>query len=197
MELNRERKYILIAGAVLLICGLVYRFYPMFTDIFSVNEKIAVMQAQVQRYQTIIAKKKGLEKDIRSLRNRLKELEKSLLTGTTTSLAAVNLQDFIKKIAEAENIDIETMRVMSIKQKEDAKYTSVPVRFVIESNIRQLKNLLFQIESAPKLLIIRELDMDSLAHRGSGKIRSIITVEGMMTMNNKSQNGGGETVHGS
>lgn len=190
MELTRERKYILIAGVILLACGLVYRFYPALADVFSLEEEVAVKQAQIQKYQAVTAKKKGLQRKKNTLSKRLRALEKTLLKGTTTSLAAVDLQEFIKQVADAEGIEIESMRVMSPKQEEDSNYTLVPVRFVIESNIRQLKNLLFQIESAPRLLIVKELRVGSKAERTPGKIRSLIQAEGVMTMNGSPGKGG-------
>jgi len=95
----------------------------------------------------------------------------------------VNLQEFIKKVADAEDIEIDSMRVMSARQEEGAKITLVPVRFVINSNARQLKDLLFQIESGPRLLIVGDLRIDSRAERTPGALRSVMTVEGVMPGN--------------
>lgn len=183
MELTRERKTILIAGAILLACALLYRFAPAISDAFSVGEEAEVMQAQIRNYQSVIAKQEGLQKEIRNLRDRLQSIEKRLLPGSTASLAAVNLQEFIKKVADAEDIEVDSMRVMSARQEEGARFTLVPVRFVINSNARQLKDLLFQIESGPRLLIVRDLRVDSRAERTPGELRSILTVEGVMPRN--------------
>jgi len=76
MELTRERKYLLIAGAILLACALVYRYAPALTDAFSVGEETELMQAQIRKYQSVIAKKKGLQREIRNLHNRLKSIER-------------------------------------------------------------------------------------------------------------------------
>ena len=179
--MTKERKYILIAGAVLLACGLVYRFYPALSGYFSVADQAAVKQAQIRKYQSAVAQKKSLQKQKSILQNRLKKLETSLLTGTTASLAAVNLQDFIKKIADANDIEINSTRVMSPEsEKEEAKYQLIPVRFSITSGVPQFKNLLYEIETAPRLLIITELSVDSLHTQKPGKIRANITVAGVM-----------------
>ncbi|MFO7839166.1 MAG: type II secretion system protein GspM [Desulfosalsimonadaceae bacterium] len=179
--MTRERKYILIAGALLLSLGLIYRFYPVVADFFSVSETVAVKKEQIHKYQKVIAGKKGLQKQKKMLEKRLKTLEKSLLTGTTASLAAVNVQDFIKKIADTEGIDIRSMRVLNPEsEKEESKYMMIPVRFSITSGVRQFTNLLWQIESAPRLLIIQELSLDSLASQKPGKIRATVTVAGVM-----------------
>ena len=190
MQVSRERKYILIIGAILLAFGLIYRFYPALSDVFFLDQEAETLQAQIRKYQSVIAKKEGLQSEKSRLRNRLKSIEKSLLPGSTASLAAVNLQEFIKNAAEAEAIEIDSMRVMSTRQEEGLDYTLVPVRFVINSNGRQLKNLLFQIESAPRLLIIRDLRVDSREERTPGKLRATMTVEGVMPQNGGSGEGG-------
>lgn len=179
--MNRERKYILIAGALLLTMGLIYRFYPVITDVFSVSETVAVKKEQIHKYQKEIAGKKRLQKRKNLLEKRLKTLEKSLLTGTTASLAAVNVQDFIKKVADVEGIEIRSMRVLNPEsEKEKSQYMMIPVRFSIASGVREFKNLLYRIESAPRLLIIQDLSLDSLASQKPGKVRATVTVAGVM-----------------
>jgi hypothetical protein len=181
MNITKERKYILIAGAVLLFLGLIYRFYPDLYDFFSVQEDIAIKQNQVEKYQSVIAGRKDLEKRKNILEKRLKSLEASLLSGRTASLAAVELQEKIKEAGRsAGGINIDSMRVMSTKKPEDSDYTRVPVRFTVTTDIRQLKELLYQLEAGPKLLIVQELRMDSQALRTPGQIRVTMTIEGIM-----------------
>ena len=186
--MTRERKYILIIGAVLLVCGMLYRFYPAITGFFSVADEAAVKQAQIRKYQSVTAEKKTLQKQKSVLQKRLKKLEGSLLKGTTASLAAVNLQDFIKEIADANEIEISSVRVLSAETGEkDAKYALIPVRFSIISGVRQFKNLLYEIETAPKLLIVTELSVDSFHSQQPGIIRAHITVAGVMPQGQDSE----------
>jgi hypothetical protein len=46
-----------------------------------------------------------------------------------------------------------------------------------------LKNLLYQIENSPDLLIIKELSVKSLMPARPGEIEATITVEGVMPKN--------------
>ena len=160
--------------------GMLYRFQPLFYDFFSTEEEINIKLKQINTYQSVIEEKNDLQKKQIILKKRLNKLEGGFLTGSTASLAAVKLQDLIKKITEAEDIQIDSIRVLNPRQQDESNYTLIPVRFTIESNIRKLKGMLFQIESAPELLIIRELSIDSLALRTPGKMRASITVEGIM-----------------
>ncbi|MFP4533082.1 MAG: type II secretion system protein GspM [Desulfobacterales bacterium] len=181
MQITRERKYILIIGAVLLACGLVYRFYPALSGFFSVADQAAVKQAQIKKFQSETARKKSLQKQKSILQKRLKKLEGSLLKGTTPSLAAVDLQDFIKKIAEAHEIEISSTRVLNVETEADeAKYALIPVRFSITAGVREFKNLLYEIEAAPRLLIVTDLSVDTLHSQKPGKIRAHVTVAGVM-----------------
>jgi vacuolar-type H+-ATPase subunit I/STV1 len=180
IQLSREGRLILAAGAILLAAALVYRFYPALSEAFSVSDEVAVKIRQIRKYQEVIAKQDALRKEKKTLQKRLKSLESSLLAGSTESLAAVNLQDFIKKITSAGNMEIDAIRVLTPESGEGADYTLIPVRFTTISGIRQLKDLLFQIESARQLLIVQELSVDSLEPRRPGEIRATITVAGVM-----------------
>lgn len=181
MQISRERKYIFIIGAVLLACGLVYRFYPALSGFFSVADQVEVKHAQIKKFQSVAAQKKSLQKQKSMLQKRLKKIEGSLLKGTTPSLAAVNLQDFIKKIADSNEIEISSTRVLSAKTEEEAaEYALVPVRFSLTAGVREFKNLLYEIETAPRLLIITDLSVDTLHSQQPGKIRAHVTVAGVM-----------------
>jgi hypothetical protein len=154
---------------------------------FSVADQVDVKHSQIKKLQSVAAQKMGLQRQKHNLQKRLKKLESSLLKGVTPSLAAVNLQDFIKKISDANEIEISSTRVLSAKtEAEAAKYALIPVRFTLTAGIREFKNLLYEIETAPRLLIITDLSVDTLHSRQPGKIRAHVTVAGVMPQNQES-----------
>jgi hypothetical protein len=183
IKLSREQKWIITIGGILLVMASIYRFYPTIQEAASVSDEAAVKIKQIQKYKDVIAKKKGLTAEKKRLENRLDKLEASLLSGSTPSLAAVNLQDFIKKISDAEGIDIRSIRVLGARSEKEQSYILIPVTFTFRSNTRQLKNLLYQIENSPDLLIIKELSVKSLMPARPGEIEATITVEGVMPKN--------------
>jgi hypothetical protein len=180
IKLNQERKNILIIGAVLLLIGTVYRFYPVIHEIFSVSDEVDVKEKNIQKYYQIVSRYKGVEKEKNQLSRMLDGASAGLLTGKTPALAAVEAQGIINDIAAADNVKIETIQVLNTKESEDLDYILIPVKFSIKSNIMQLKDMIYKIESSNKLLVITELIADVGSGRENGEIRATLTAEGVM-----------------
>jgi hypothetical protein len=183
ITLNKERKTILIIGAVLLLLGAIYRVYPSVQALFSDSDEIEIKKKTIEKYQGIVAGQKGVERLNAQAVKLMGRVEAGLLTGKTSALAAVEVQGIINDIAAAENVKIQTMQVLAAKESKEADtlgYELVPVKITIKSNILQLKEMIYKIESSDKLLVITDLSLDAGARGDSSELRSTLTVEGVM-----------------
>jgi Tfp pilus assembly protein PilO len=180
IALNRERKIILIGGALLLLLGALYRFYPLISSVVSVSDEIAIKQNHAEKYLRIVEQQKRALSENKYFTRQFKQMERRLLTGETPTLAAVEIQEILKAIGDTSNVKFMTMRVMKPKEDEDTGYVRLPVQFSMNSDINQLKEVIFQIEASPKLLVITEMDAKKAGIRENQLIRSTITVEGSM-----------------
>ncbi len=179
-EITKERKIILIGGAVLLLLAAIYRFYPHITPVFSGSDDIQLKQETIGRYQAVVIRKDQVDADHARMRRLLSRVEDGLLPGATESLAAVEIQNIIDTIAAANKIKIDTMQVMRTRDAEDAGYAMIPVRFAFGSDIPQLKDMLYGIESHAKLLIVSDVSLALSVTARNGAIRSTVTVEGVI-----------------
>lgn len=178
--MTRERKIILLAGAFLLVIGAMYRFWPAIVSTVSVADDIAFKTDQVEKYQQIAARKDQVVKENAGIKKQFRQMESRLLTGSTPSLSAVEIQNTLNAIAEAVGVKFSTMRVMKAVESEEADYVRVPVQFSMDSDILQFKDLIYQIETSSRLLVVSELDIRQLRSRDGYRIRSVVTVEGVM-----------------
>ena len=178
--MTRERKIILLAGAVLLVIGAIYRFWPAIVSTVSVVDEIAFKTEQVEKYQQIAARKDPVVKENAAVKKQFRLMENRLLTGSTPSLSAVEIQNTLNGIAEAVGVKFSTMRVMKAVESEGAGYVRVPVQFSMDSDILQFKDMIYQIETSSRLLVVSELDIRQLRSRDGYRIRSVVTVEGVM-----------------
>lgn len=178
--LNRERKIILIGGALLLLLGAIYRFYPVISSVVSVSDEIVMKKNHVEKYLRIVEQQKRVVSENKYFTRQFKQMERRLLTGETPTLAAVEIQEILKKIGDTSNVKFMTMRVMKPKEDEDAGYVRLPVQFSMNSDINQLKEIIYQIEASPELLVITALNAKRATSKKSRLIRSTITVEGSM-----------------
>jgi len=180
IHLNTERKVILIGGIILLLAGAFYRFYPGIYSTISIADEVELKKNHMGKYLKVVERQKQADRENKYVKKQFKRLEAGLLEGETNSLAAVEIQNIINEIVEISNIEIVTMQVMKPKEAEKQDYIRIPVRFSIKSNIVQLKEILYKIESSPKLLIITELDSETVRSKEQKEIRSTIVVEGVM-----------------
>lgn len=180
ISLTRERKYILIGGAIVLFFGLVYWALPLFQGIYDGGAQIAAKEKQLAKYRRVIGEGEELKKRLASLTAELEQGESGFLKGKTPSLAAVDIQNILNAITAQSDVEVKSKRVLKAVQQENTKYLSIPVKFSIVSTIRQLKEILYGIETSDKNLMVREIRITVPRSKGKEQLRVDMTVAGFM-----------------
>ena len=180
---DKRRRYLLIAGAVLLLFGFAFWLFPFFEGIQGGQTDIAAQKKRVAKYRQTVKGRGELEARLVSLNKSLEQVEAGLLTGKTAALAAVDIQNILNEIALGSGVEIKSVQVLtSQNQKQDAElYISVPVQFTVSATIRQLKDILYKIEASPKFfLTVERIGISVAGAGGPGQMRVDITVSGIM-----------------
>jgi len=174
-----QRKYIFIVLAVLFLLALVYRFFPFIQEVVSPAQEIALKERRLIKYRKIVAASRDVDKRFDSLSRSLKQLESGLLTGKTASLAAVEIQKTLHEIAGKSNVKIIRVKVLKPEDLGQKDYLCIPVDFYILPTIKQLKEILYRIETFPKYLTIKKIRIQFYAVPDR-RFRCNITVAGFM-----------------
>ena len=103
-NMSKERKYLLMGGGVLLLLGVLYRFFPVIQDLKPAGSEIIFKKQQIAKYRQKIQKRKNLESRRIALNRNLGRAESGLLAGETPALAAVDIQNILSDITR--KIDI-------------------------------------------------------------------------------------------
>ncbi|GBC60194.1 hypothetical protein DENIS_1145 [Desulfonema ishimotonii] len=186
--MTKERKYILIIGAVLLVIGAMYRFSGEIGNLFAGGDETLVRQKQVLKYRKVVREKGLLQERFNVLNRTLSRSESGLLTGGTSALAAVDIQNILNDIAGRSQAEIRTMRVMRpVEPEEGGVYIAVPVQVALDVTIRQLEDILYRIENSPRLLKISNIRIRLPNTRNPEKIQVTFTVEGFMKDKNTAE----------
>ncbi len=180
ISLTRERKYILIGGAILLFFGLMYRALPLFQGVYDGGAQITAKEKQLAKYQRAIEDGKELKKRLAALTSALKRGESGFLTGKTPSLAAVDMQNILNAITAKSGVEIKSMRVLKAAKQDDTKYLSIPVKFSIVPTVGQMKEILYGIETSGKYLTVRKIRITVPRRKGREQLRVDMTVAGFM-----------------
>ncbi len=176
--MTKERKYLIVCGVVLLLAGFVYRFYPFNMGTAGSGLSIELKQKKIAKYSSTVKNRAAVEKHLESLKKKIASSSGRYLAGTTPALAAVDIQNIIGKIAEKTGVGIDRVDVKKEKKKEDSSVVSIPVRFTVTTTTRQLRDMIYWIESSEKLLRIIELSSTVGKIAYPEQIRTNVTVEG-------------------
>jgi len=174
-----QRKYIFIVLAILLSLALVYRFSPFIQELASPAQEIALKESRLIKYRKTVAAGRDLDKRLDSLNRSLKQLESGLFSGKTASLAAVEIQKTLHQIAGKSKVQVRTVKVLKPEDLGKEGYLRIPVDFYIMPNTRELKEILYRIETSPKYLTVIKMRIRFHANQ-ERRFRCNITVAGFM-----------------
>ncbi|EFK11475.1 conserved hypothetical protein [delta proteobacterium NaphS2] len=186
LKIEKNRKYLLIAGSLLLLAGLAYRLWPSIQEVgqglSGTDEDILLKQRQIAKYQQVLEAKGDLEKQVESLKKTLKKRESGLFAGETPAIAAADIQKVLQEIAQKSQVEIKTVRVLKPEEVGNRYYLNIPVQLNIDGTIRNLKDFLYGIMISPKCLTVKKVGLRVLRSRRSSvdTIRADMTVYGFL-----------------
>ncbi|THB80329.1 MAG: hypothetical protein D3926_07745 [Desulfobacteraceae bacterium] len=176
--MTKERKYILIFGVILLLMGAAYRFWPENYSLPWRNDSLVLKQKKIDKYHAIVKQKDAVEKHLRRLDKKVTASSKVFLKRNTPSLAAVEIQNMLSKIAQKVEVSIGRIDIKKEIRHKDRDYISIPVNFSMISTTRQMRDMIYYIESSQKLLKIVKVNSSVRSKKKPEQISSSITVEG-------------------
>lgn len=177
---DKRKKNLLLVGAVVIFAAVFYRFFPVLENIESLEEEILLKERNLIKYRQIVKERNELEARQIALNNIVEKAETGLLDGKTASLGAVDIQNTLKEITDQRDMEVLTMRVLSPENNEEDTYMAIPVQVTVRCTIRQLKEIIYRIESSPKLLKISDCRIRVIRGRVEGQIQATLTVRGFM-----------------
>ena len=180
LAIDRKKRNLLIGGIVLLLLGVGYRFFPVFQNLQPSAEEIELKQRQIAKYQRTLQSRPQLEAKLESLTKTLQRVDATLLRGETSALAAVEIQNLLNEIGAQSQVDIKTMRVLKPETLESAGYLKIPVQVTLNVTARQLKEVLYKLETSPKLLKVTDIRVRSTRRGRTEEVQATLTVAGYM-----------------
>jgi len=134
-----------------------------------VKDQLEVKYQQLENQNRYLARGNELEEQLKILRVRLKQLESALLEGDTAPVTASALQETVRAIAAKEGVQIVATRVLN--PEPFGAFLKVPIQVEVDGEVEQVASLIKGIDSAPKLLVVKELTIRSLRPRARRRRR--------------------------
>jgi hypothetical protein len=154
-------------GLVLLTLLIVVVFVGKYAAVTPFLERREWVKSQLESQPQLLQKnlrylgqKEALLGSLESARGQIKAQEPRLLTGDTPSVSASDLQETVQAMATREGTQVITTRVLNPEPA--GAFSKIAIQMEIGGQIQQVASLIRGIESAPKLLLIDEVNVRSL-----------------------------------
>jgi len=154
-------------GLVLLTLTIVVVFVAKYAALTPLLERREWVKNQLENQPQLLQKnlrylgqKEALIAALESARGQIKTQEPKLLSGDTPSVTASDLQETVQAMASREGTQVITTRVLNPEPA--GSFSKIGIQLEIGGQIQQVANLVRSIETAPKLLVIDEINVRSL-----------------------------------
>jgi len=158
-----RRERVLVALTALILVLFVFK-YAIISPFVSRRTWVKI---QLETQPQLLAKnlryvdqKAAMLAGLDSARAQIQAQEPKFLSGDTPSVSASDLQETVQAMAAREGTQVITTRVLNPEPA--GSFSKVGIQLEIGGQIHQIVNLIKGIESAPKLLMIDEINVRSL-----------------------------------
>jgi type II secretory pathway component PulM len=158
---QRERGLVFLTGAIVLFfIGKMAIATPLLERRATIKGQLESQPQLLQKNLRYLSQKDSLLAALVAARNQIKSIEPALLTGDTPSVTASDLQETVQSLATREGTQVITTRVLN--PEPSGSFSKIAIQMEIGGQVQQLASLIRGIESAPKLLVIDEINVRSL-----------------------------------
>lgn len=149
------------------------------------NSEADLKRELVEKYRKAVTEHEAVSKELARAKRELAMAENTLFTGSTPSLAAVGLQNLLGEIASQNEVNIQSMRVLRTEDPPEdipgaEQYMGIPVEIRFGADIASFQKMLYEMESAGKMLVIKEMNVRSVSRKDNEEIQVNLTVLGFM-----------------
>ncbi len=163
---GREKGLVIVTLVIFgLILGRSFVLVPYTERREWVQSQLEIQPQRLEKNLRYIDRKANIMASLEEARAELKTLEPFLLTGDTPSVSASDLQQTVQGLATRGGTQVVSTRVLNPEAM--GPFSRIPIQLEISGLIEQVAGLIQGIESAPKLLVINEINVRSFAIAGA------------------------------
>ena len=153
-----------VAAAATLVLGLVV--LPWLRQWEVRRDAIRTAGQRVERYESLLARERVLRADVARRRGALRA--RGLVTGSTSAVAASNVQALLQEYARSASATLDRVDVVGDARVGDDGLATVPVQLTAHGDIHGLAGLLDRVERGGTLLLVDELTVGKGTTRPDG-----------------------------
>lgn len=170
----RERKLLVAAGvAAATVLVAVQVVEPFVRAQLSVRQQLEERRGLLARYERAAAEQEGYRRQVEEVRARLGRAEASMFRGAKPALAAAELQELVHRIAQ--DVGVTTIRENVPPARPKGAFTEVAVELSLRGDLKAMRDFLFRLQTAPRLVTVSRLVLRS--HPAPGVVTLMADVQ--------------------
>jgi general secretion pathway protein M len=142
---------ILLVAALHVILG-----QPLIDSFREHRASIVASKGMLARYQQLNSSRAQMHGRLQQVQEAY-ESQGRLLTGQSSQLAGADLQNRLKYLVEANNAELGSMQLLSVREEEGFRRISVTISFT--SAIDSLRSIIYEIETQAPYLFVKKLEL--------------------------------------
>lgn len=174
---KRDKKFLMIgalAVGVFLIIN--YVISPFIESENNIRERTEQREMLLQKYERIINQRGEIEKKLTQLKREQNDLNKKLLKGRTTSLAAAEMQKMLEKISKKHDLELKSVKVKDAEER--GEFLAIPIEIRLTTDLNRTRKFLADLEKNSKYLIIPKLKISIKSQRDPKEVIVTLVVTG-------------------
>ena len=179
---NLSRRERTIIGAAIfvgvLVVGWLYVFEPIREKNETTADLVPVRQELLARRRQLVERKATIAAELQGVDQRIEALGGRLLTAATPAVAASELQNIVKEMAGAAQMETRSERILTPVER--GELLEIGVEIAVSGEIRQLVDLLTRVESSPKLLRIQDVKVRVMNISQPKELLTTLVVAGLI-----------------
>jgi type II secretory pathway component PulM len=156
---ERQRLVWLLGGGLALLLLYLVVVNPLLDLEESWSQELAQRSQVLAKYQALVASKVRVAEANRAIKSALASTETQFLDGSNPAVAASNLQEIIKTLAQDRGVQLTSTKVLPTR--EAGHYLEVPVQIQFSGSINQVLDIVYYLEHHRKLLFIPEIEINA------------------------------------
>jgi len=176
---TREKNFLIVGGlaAAAILAG-VYVVEPLATSQIKVREEIRQKQGLLERHLLLASEEERYRKKVEALRARAQLARESHFHEEKFPLVAAEIQGLLHRLGQEAGITI--VRENVPPPKKSGVFTPVTVELSVRGELGTLRDFLYKIQTASKLLTIPRLIIRGVPSRGQTGLSADMQVDGYM-----------------
>jgi len=178
LKISKRDKKVLTVGAVAVFLILVmnYVVFPFIESEKGIRERTQQKEMVLQKYEKIIKQRKEVEEKLDQLNRKLNRLNRKLLKGSTTSLAAAEMQKILERISSKHDLELKSVKVKEAEER--GEFLAIPIEVRLTTDLNRARKFLADLEKNSKYLVIPKLKISVKNQRDPKEVIVTLVVNG-------------------